>query len=78
VLLRASVLFMGIPVITQQPYLHFRNAKAAITAGVILETLSEGIGARLWIRFGVTGIIFLIIGSMIEHAIQYVIGRLRP
>jgi hypothetical protein len=65
-------------VITQQPYLHFRNAKAAITTGVILETLSEGIGARLWIRFGVTGIIFLIMGSTIEHAIQYVVGRLRP
>jgi hypothetical protein len=33
-------------VITQQPYLRFRNPRGAITAGVILETLSEGVGAR--------------------------------
>lgn len=38
-------------VITQQPFLHFRNSKGVITAGVILETLSEGVGARLWIFF---------------------------
>src|SRR6266568_6386260 len=62
-------------VITQQPYLRFRNARAAITAGVILETLSEGVGARLWVLYGATGIIFLVIGSAIEHTIQYVVGR---
>lgn len=63
-------------VITQQPYLRFRNARAAITAGVILETLSEGVGARLWILYGPIGIAFLVIGSLIEHSIQYVVGRL--
>src|SRR5436190_16087110 len=67
-------------VITQQPFLHFRNARGVITAGVILETLSEGVGARLWISYGLAGmgpvaIIFLIIGSTIEHSIQYVVGR---
>jgi len=67
-------------VITQQPFLHFRNAKGVITAGVILETLSEGVGARLWISYGLAGmglvaIIFLVIGSTIEHSIQYVVGR---
>ncbi len=62
-------------VITQQPFLRFRNARAAITAGVILETLSEGVGARLWVLYGATGIIFLVIGSAIEHTIQYVVGR---
>lgn len=63
-------------VLTQQPYLQFRNARATITAGVILETLSEGVGARLWILFGLTGIVLLLIGSVIEHSIQYVVGRL--
>ena len=62
-------------VITQQPFLRFRNPKAVITAGVILETLSEGVGARLWLLYGATGIIFLVIGSAIEHSIQYVVGR---
>jgi hypothetical protein len=62
-------------VITQQPFLHFRNPKGVITAGVILETLSEGVGARLWLLYGATGIIFLVIGSAIEHSIQYVVGR---
>lgn len=63
-------------VITQQPYLRFRNARAAITAGIILETLSEGVGARLWIQYGAIGIILLVVGSAIEHSIQYVVGRL--
>jgi hypothetical protein len=67
-------------VISNQPFLHFRNARGKITAGVILETLSEGVGARLWIFFlpsmGQIGIIFLIIGSTIEHSIQYIVGRL--
>ena len=63
-------------VITQQPFLRFRNPKAVITAGVILETLSEGVGARLWLFYGTTGIIFLVIGSAIEHSIQYVVGRI--
>ena len=63
-------------VITQQPYLRFRNPRAAITAGVILETLSEGVGARLWILYGATGIAFLVLGSLIEHSIQYAVGRL--
>jgi len=63
-------------VITQQPFLRFRNGRAAITAGVILETLSEGVGARLWVLYGATGIIFLVIGSLVEHSIQYVVGRL--
>jgi len=65
-------------VITQQPFLNFRNAKGVITIGVILETLSEGIGARLWVLFGASGIILLVVGSTVEHAIQYVVGRLRP
>ena len=63
-------------VITQQPFLRFRNGRAAITAGVILETLSEGVGARLWVLYGASGIIFLVIGSVVEHSIQYVVGRL--
>ena len=63
-------------VITQQPFLHFRSGRAVITAGVILETLSEGVGARLWVFYGATGIIFLVIGSIVEHSIQYVVGRL--
>jgi len=62
-------------VITQQPFLRFRNPRAIITAGVILETLSESVGARLWLFYGATGIIFLVIGSAIEHSIQYVVGR---
>src|SRR5881409_4229639 len=67
-------------VITQQPFLRFRNARGVITAGVILETLSEGVGARLWISYGLAGmgpvaIIFLVIGSTIEHSIQYIVGR---
>src|SRR5438128_6559443 len=63
-------------VITQQPYLRFRNARGAITAGVILETLSEGVGARLWLLYGPIGPAFLVLGSLIEHSIQYVVGRL--
>jgi hypothetical protein len=63
-------------VIAQQPYLRFRNPRAAITVGVILETLSEGVGARLWIQYGAIGIIILVIGSAIEHSIQYAVGRL--
>ena len=62
-------------VITGQPFLRFRNPKAVITAGVILETLSEGVGARLWLFYGATGIIFLVIGSLIEHSIQFVVGK---
>jgi len=67
-------------VITQQPFLHFRNAKGVITAGVILETLSEGVGARLWISYGLAGmgltaVVFLVLGSAIEHSIQYIVGR---
>ena len=62
-------------VITQQPYLRFRNARGAITAGVILETLSEGVGARLWLFYGPIGPAFLVMGSLIEHSIQYVVGR---
>jgi len=63
-------------VITQQPYLRFRNPRGAITAGVILETLSEGVGARLWLLYGPIGPAFLVVGSLIEHSIQYVVGRL--
>ncbi len=68
-------------VITRQPFLQFRNARGAITAGVILETLSEGVGARLWILYGLggmglTAVIFLVVGSTIEHGIQYVVGRI--
>src|SRR5207247_10530772 len=63
-------------VITQQPYLRFRNARGAITAGVILETLSEGVGARLWLLYGPIGPAFLVVGSLIEHSIQYVVGRI--
>jgi len=63
-------------VITQQPYLRFRNPRRAITAGVILETLSEGVGARLWLLYGPIGPVFLVLGSLIEHSIQYVVGRL--
>jgi len=63
-------------VITEQPYLRFRNGRGAITAGVILETLSEGVGARLWLLYGPIGPAFLVLGSLIEHSIQYVVGRL--
>lgn len=75
-------------VISQQPYLRFRNSKGTITTGVILETLSEGIGARLWILYSVTlgiglfgvsgllGVVLLVIGSTVEHSIQYVVGRI--
>src|SRR5712664_4738399 len=63
-------------VITQQPYFRFRNPGGAITAGVILETLSEGVGARLWLLYGPIGPAFLVVGSLVEHSIQYVIGRL--
>jgi hypothetical protein len=65
-------------VITQQPYLNFRNPRAIISVGIILETLSEGVGARLWILLGAQGIILLVVGSTIEHSIQYIVGRLRP
>ena len=63
-------------VITQQPYLRFRNGRAAITGGVILETLSEGVGARLWLLYAPIGPAFLVVGSLIEHSIQYAVGRL--
>src|SRR6266436_513980 len=63
-------------VITEQPYLRFRNGRGAITAGVILETLSEGVGARLWLLYGPIGPALLVVGSLIEHSIQYVVGRL--
>ncbi len=63
-------------VITQQPYLRFRNDRPAITAGVILETLSEGVGARLWLLYGPIGPVFLVLCSLIEHSIQYVVGRI--
>ena len=63
-------------VITDQPYLRFRNSRGAITRGVILETLSEGVGSRLWLLYGSTGPAFLVAGSLIEHSIQYVVGRL--
>lgn len=67
-------------VITDQPFLRFRNSNGRITAGVISETLSEGVGARLWIFFAFGGmgplaIGFLAIGSLIEHSIQYVVGK---
>lgn len=63
-------------VITDQPYLRFRNSRGTITGGVILETLSEGVGARLWILYGPIGPAFLVVGSLVEHGIQYVVGRL--
>ncbi len=63
-------------VITQQPYLRFRNRRGAITGGVVLETLSEGVGARLWVLYGPIGPVFLVVGSLVEHAIQYVVGRI--
>src|SRR5881296_2171468 len=61
-------------------YIEHQITENVITQGVILETLSEGVGARLWISYGLAGmgpvaIIFLIIGSTIEHSIQYVVGR---
>ena len=62
-------------VISGQPYLRFRNANRVITLGVILETLSEGVGARLWVLYGAVGIIFLVVGSVVEHSIQYAVGR---
>ena len=63
-------------VITQQPYLRFRNRRGSITAGVILETLSEGVGARLWLFYSLIGPAFLVAGSFIEHSIQYVVGKI--
>jgi len=63
-------------VITQQPYLRFRNGRAAITAGVILETLSEAVGARLWLLYGPIDPAVLVLGSLIEQSIQYAVGRL--
>ena len=63
-------------VITQQQYLRFRNPRGSITAGVILETLSEGVGARLWLFYGLIGPAFLVAGSLIEHSSQYVVGRI--
>lgn len=62
-------------VITQRPYLSFRNPRR-ITGGVIAETLSEGVGARLWLLYGPIGPAFLVLGSLIEHSIQYVVGRI--
>ena len=68
-------------VITDQPFLRFRNAKGVITAGIIGETLSEGVGARLWIFFatsmGPLSIGFLVVGSLVEHSVQYVVGRIQ-
>jgi hypothetical protein len=63
-------------VITDRPYLRFRNGRGSITGGVILETLSEGVGARLWLLYGPIGPAFLVLGSLIEHSIQYAVGRL--
>lgn len=68
-------------VITGQPVLHFRNSTGRITAGVIAETLSEGVGARLWVFFALGGmgplaIGFLLVGSAVEHSIQYVVGKI--
>jgi hypothetical protein len=63
-------------VITDQPYLRFRNPRGSITTGVILETLSEGVGARLWLFYGLIGPVFLVAGSLVEHSIQYVVGRI--
>ncbi len=63
-------------VITDRPYLRFRNGRTSITRGVILETLSEGVGARLWLLYGPIGPAFLVLGSLIEHSIQYAVGRL--
>jgi len=63
-------------VITQQPFLRFRNPRGSITAGVILETLGEGVGARLWLFLSLIGPAFLVAGSLIEHSIQYVVGRI--
>ncbi len=63
-------------VIADQSYLRFRNPRGAITAGVIVETLSEGVGARLWLLYGPIGPAFLVLGSLIEHSIQYAAGRL--
>src|SRR5437667_458643 len=48
-------------VITQQPYLRFRNPRGVITVGVIAETLSEGVGARLWLLYGPIGPAFLVV-----------------
>ena len=74
-------------VITDQPYLRFKNDRGVITAGVLLETISEGVGARLWILYATAsiatvfvgsltlGITLLVLGSLIEHSIQYVVGR---
>ena len=63
-------------VITQQPFLRFRNPRGSITAGVILENLGEGVGARLWLFLSLIGPAFLVAGSLIEHSIQYVVGRI--
>jgi hypothetical protein len=63
-------------VITDQPYLRFKNSRGSITAGVIIESLSEGVGARLWLLYGPIGPAFLVAGSLIEHSIQYVVGRI--
>src|SRR5207245_10296228 len=63
-------------VISQQPYLRFRSPTGVTTAGVIAETRSEGVGARLWLLYGPIGPAFLVFGSLIEHSIQYVVGRL--
>src|SRR6266849_151858 len=63
-------------VMTEQTYLRFRNRRGAITGGVVIETLSEGVGARLWVLYGPIGPVFLVVGSLVEHAIQYVVGRI--
>src|SRR5947208_7971752 len=61
-------------VITQQPYLRFRNPRGVITAGVIAETLSERVGTRLWWLYAPIGDEFLVVGSLREHSIQYIVG----
>src|SRR2546426_12843209 len=63
-------------VITQQPFLRFRNGRAAITAGVVLEQLCRGVGAGLCGVFGVSVGEFFRVGVVEEHLIVYVVGRL--
>src|SRR5437016_13251981 len=63
-------------VVTQQLYLRFRNPRGVIAVGVIAETLSVGVGARLWLLYEPIGPAFLAVGSLLGHTIKYVVGRL--